>query len=176
MQHLSAEDVAGLWDESAYYDENYTEPAPTDDQIAEIEAELGVRLSAAYIELAQQHRNGGGLQRDACPSPQPTSWAEDHVGLTGIFAIGRTVSNSLLGRAGQSLWIEEWGYPALGVYFADCPSAGHDMIALDYRTCGPQGEPTVVHVDQESDYAVTELAPTFGDFVRMLVGEEEYED
>jgi hypothetical protein len=48
------------------------------------------------------------------------------------------------------------------------------MIALDYRACGPDGEPTVVHVDQEVDYIVTLLAPTFEDFIAGLVGEETF--
>ena len=49
----------------------------------------------------------------------------------------------------SQFWIDEWGHPPIGIYFADCPSAGHDMIALDYRDCGKSGEPCVVHVDQE---------------------------
>jgi hypothetical protein len=63
------------------------------------------------------------------------------------------------------------GLPALGVYFADTPSAGHDMIALDYRACGPYGEPSVIQVDQEAGYVVTQLAPTFEDFIAGLVND-----
>lgn len=64
---------------------------------------------------------------------------------------------------------EEWGYPTFGICICNCPSAGHDMIMLDYRECGPHGEPSVVHVDQEDDYRVTPLAPDFETFVRGLV-------
>ena len=49
------------------------------------------------------------------------------------------------------------------------------MIFLDYRECGPQGEPKVVHIDQEYDYEITPLADTFEDFIRGLVNEEVYE-
>ena len=90
------------------------------------------RLPAAYINLARRH-NGRLLKRNAHPSPTPTTWASDHIPVTGIFAIGRTARSSLCGSFGQRLWLQEWGYPALGVYFADTLSAGHDMIALEYR-------------------------------------------
>lgn len=42
------------------------------------------------------------------------------------------------------------------------------MLCLDYRACGPQGEPTVVHVDQELGYAITVVAPNFESFIRGL--------
>ena len=60
------------------------------------------------------------------------------------------------------------GYPLIGVYFADCPSAGHDMFCLDYSACGPTGEPRVVHVDQEFDHRVVHVADRFEGFVRGL--------
>jgi hypothetical protein len=50
------------------------------------------------------------------------------------------------------------------------------MIALDYRACGPQGRPRVVHVDQEADYAVTHLAATFEDFIAGLIEEAAFSD
>ena len=46
------------------------------------------------------------------------------------------------------------------------------MIAMDYRDVGPDGEPRIVHVDQEWDYAVTVLASGFAEFVRGLRAEE----
>ena len=42
------------------------------------------------------------------------------------------------------------------------------MLCLDYRTCGKAGEPSVVHVDQEWDYKITLVAPTFEAFMRGL--------
>lgn len=99
---------------------------------------------------------------------ESTSWADDHVAITGVFSIGSEKCNSLCGAQGSRFWIDHWGYPAIGIYFADCPSAGHDMFCLDYRGCGHTGEPEVVHVDQERDYRITRVAPDFESFVRGL--------
>lgn len=48
------------------------------------------------------------------------------------------------------------------------------MIAFDYRDCGPDGEPRVVHVDQEVGYRITVLAPDFVSFVHALRPESDY--
>ncbi|WP_232664649.1 SMI1/KNR4 family protein [Pseudonocardia sp. TRM90224] len=148
------------------------EPPPDDALVRSIEAELGRALPAAYVELARQH-NGGEFARTAHPAPSRTSWSGNHVGVSALAAIGRTASFSLCGEVGSAFWPFEWGYPDIGVYFVDCPSAGHDMIALDYRD---GGEPCVVHVDQEWDYQITVLAPDFATFIGGLVDESEFDD
>lgn len=109
------------------------------------------------------------------PTDVPTSWAKDHVAITGIFGIGREKSYSLCGGLGSQFMIDDWGYPAIGVAICDCPSAGHDMIFLDYRECGSQGEPKIVHIDQECDYKITPLADNFEAFIRGLVNEDDFE-
>ena len=163
-----------FWQPSVYAEREYVEPAPTPEEVAAVERELGYTLPSAYVELTQTQN--GGVPRHSCHrTTEPTSWAEDHVAITGIFSIGRTRPCSLCGEAGSRFWIEEWGYPDIGVYFADCPSAGHDMLCLDYRACGPQGEPSVVHIDQESDYRVTWVAPDFESFIRGLEPDEAFD-
>ena len=147
---------------------------PSDALIASVERELGYRLPAAYVALMRSH-NGGMPRNTCCPAPRRTTWASDHVAVSGIMGIGREKPFSLAGSAGSRFWIDEWGYPTIGVYFADCPSAGHDMIAFDYRDCGPDGEPQVVHVDQEADYRITVLAPDFASFVQALRPEQGYD-
>ncbi|WP_327007804.1 SMI1/KNR4 family protein [Dactylosporangium sp. NBC_01737] len=164
-----------FWDDSDYALESYVGDVPSDALIASVEAELGYRLPASYVALMRTH-NGGIPRNSCCPAPAATTWAEDHVAVHGIMGIGRELDHSLAGPTGSRFWMDEWQYPAIGVYFADCPSAGHDMIAFDYRTCGPDGEPQVVHVDQERDYRITVLAPDFATFIQALRPDEDYED
>ena len=121
----------------------------TDEALRSVEAELGRQLPAAYVDLARRH-NGGWLAHHVHPAPRRTTWADDHVSVVSLAAIGRGREFSLCG---------------IGVYFGDCPAAGHDMIALD---CRSPGEPPVVHVDEEWDYRITVLAPDFETFVRGL--------
>ena len=84
-----------IWEASDGQDRSgYHEPPPSEALITSIETELGLRLPRSYINLARSH-NGGALRLAAHPSPAPTSWADDHVAVTGIFAIGRTAPSSL---------------------------------------------------------------------------------
>ncbi|MBY0009148.1 Imm51 family immunity protein [Paenibacillus typhae] len=167
-------DLASFWDDSDYALDAYVLAPPDDELIASVEEELGYKLPASYITLMKQHN--GGVPHNTCfPTLVPTSWADDHVAITGIMGIGRDKSYSLCGDLGSPFMIEEWGYPDIGVVICDCPSAGHDVIMLDYRHCGKDGEPEVIHVDQEADYEITYLAPDFETFIRGLVHEELYD-
>ena len=167
-------DLTNFWDDNWYALKEYVSDPPSDELIASVEEELGYKLPAVYIWLMKQHN--GGIPVNTCyPCNEPTCWAEDHVAITGIFGIGREKIYSLCGELGSQFMIDEWEYPAIGVAICDCPSAGHDMIFLDYRACGPQGEPAVVHVDQENDYKITHLADSFEEFIRGLEHESLYD-
>ncbi|MBB2923481.1 hypothetical protein FHR80_002406 [Cellulomonas cellasea] len=79
---------------------------------------------------------------------------------------------------GSAYLVAEWDYPDVGVVLLDTPSGGHDTVMLDYRRCGPTGEPAVVHVDE--DRVPREVAPSFAAFVAALelvtAGEDEDQD
>lgn len=167
-------DLMNFWDDCDYALKEYVDEPPTDELIASIEEELGYKLPASYIAMMKLHN--GGMPVNACfPTEEGTSWAEDHIAITGIMGIGREKKYSLCGELGGKFMIEEWGYPDIGVVICDCPSAGHDVVMLDYRTCGRDGEPEVIHVDQEGDYEITFLAKNFETFIRGLVNEDVYD-
>lgn len=146
----------------------FTPPSQAD--IDRAEQILGYRLPDTYKQLLLLH-NGGQIQRDLFPIPFPSSLEQEYVGVSSIMGIGG--DGDIVEETKQM--IEEWEYPPIGVVVCDCPSAGHDIIMLDYRTCGPLGEPRVVHVDQEWDYHITPLAKDFATFLQGLQTEE-YKD
>lgn len=167
-------DIGLTWEESRHAESKYNLASPTDDDIALVETELGVKLPASYVKLMRI--KNGGTPRDCCfPTNTPTSWADDHVEISGIFGIGREKPNSLCGKFGSNYWIEKIGYPNIGVCICDCPSAGHDLIMLDYRKSGGFGEPEVIHVDQELDFKITFLAADFQSFILGLVNESDFD-
>ncbi len=167
-------DFSAFWDDNDYAIKEYVSAQPTDELTASIEQELGYKLPASYIELMKLHN--GGMPVNTCfPTEKQTSWAEDHIAITAIMGIGRERPYSLCGELGSRFMIEEWGYPDIGIVICDCPSAGHDVVMLDYRKCGKSGEPEVIHVDQECDYEITFLAKDFESFIYGLVSEEVYD-
>ena len=169
-------DFTDFWTEDEVHDwDDYMESTPSDELIAELEEELGYKLPGSYIWLMKQH-NGGEPRNTAFPTKKPTSWADDHIAIQGIYGIGREKDCTICGNLGTKFMEEEWGYPDIGVAICDCPSAGHEMIFLDYRECGPQGEPKVSYVDQEMDYQIIVLADNFEDFIKGLISEDDYWD
>ena len=162
MSNLKDFNWTGFWKDTDYAFESYIGREVTDEDIKNAEAELGYTLPAAYIELLKNH-NGGVVNKNCFINDD-----DDCVYITGIYGIDRDKKYSLLGEMGNEFWISKVKYPPIGIVVADTISGGHDMIFLDYRECGPTGEPKVVRVDQEGDYSITLLADNFGDFIKNL--------
>jgi len=175
LKHFENYDFSDFWDDTSYSLEEYVEESPSDEMIEKVEKELGgYKLPTSYVELMKVH-NGGTPAKTCFPTNKPTTWAEDHCAITGIMGIGYVKRYSLCGEIGSNFMKDVWGYPDIGICIANCPSAGHDMIMLDYSECGKNGEPQVVHVDQEWDYEITILADNFETFVKGLSYEDEFE-
>ena len=162
MSNLKDFDWSGFWNDVDYAFESYIGKPVTDKDIKDAETELGYTLPAAYIELLKHH-NGGVLNKNCFINNDG-----ECVYVTGIYGIDRDKKKSIFGEFGNEFWMSKWEYPPIGVVVADTISGGHDMIFLDYRECGPTGEPKVVQVDQEGDYSITLLADSFGDFIKQL--------
>lgn len=170
-------DLSDFWEEeeSEDSDEDYVDLPVTPEEVAQVERELGYKLPAAYVELMES-QNGGIPLRTNHRTKEPTSWAKDHVSIVNLSAIGHHATYALCGESGSKFWMTEWDYPDIGIYFATCPSGGHDLLCLDYRACGPQGEPSVVHVDQGEDFKITAVAPSFESFIRGLEDDSAFDD
>ena len=158
-------DFTDFWNDDAENMDLIGEP-PSDELIVEIEKELDYKLPASYIWLMKQH-NGGLIKKTDFLVTISNSWKI--VWVTKFIKI-----NSICDE--NQFMKNDWGYPDIGVAICDTPSAGHEMIFLDYLECGRQGEPKVVHIDQELDYEITLLADNFEDFIRGLVDSEELEE
>lgn len=160
-----------FWDASQDY---FTGPLLTEEMIRSAETALGYKLPDSYVAILQV-RNGGTPVRCCFPTVEPTSWARDHIQISGIRGIGGMwgIDSNTLGSASM---IQEWGYPRVGIVVGECPSAGHDAVMLDYTVCGPRGEPRVIHVETEcAKPQVLVLAQSFEAFLQGLVHCDRYD-
>lgn len=155
------------WSDFFSDSDSYTGPALTEQMIRAAESQLGYTLPPIYLQLLLV-KNGGSPKRRCFATGKP-GWADDHVEVTNILGIGGAWGIDSPQRGSQFM-IREWNYPDVGIYIAHTPSAGHDGIMLDYRACGPAGEPRVLHVDVEGDERIEQiLAPDISTFLLGLV-------
>ena len=109
-------DLTNFWEKSEYALKTYVCEPLTTELIISIESELGYKLPASYLDLMKTQN--GGIPLNRCfPTKAPTSWAHDHIAITGIFGVGRKKSYSLGGGLGSQFMIDEWGVSRYwGVY------------------------------------------------------------
>jgi SMI1 / KNR4 family (SUKH-1) len=151
---------------------HYTGPPLTDAMVASAEQVLGYTLPASYLQLLRV-KNGGCPERQCHPTGG-THWSDNHVRVVTIFGLGgRWGIDSE--EFGTRHMIRQAGLPEIGIVVGWTPTAGHDAIMLDYSACGPQGEPSVIHVDPE-DGASALLAVNFEMFLSNLVDCRPYDE
>lgn len=151
----------------------YTGPPVTDAMVRAAEASLGVRLPTSYVALLRE-RNGGTPRARCVRTDAPTSWAEDHIEISGIRGVAGEWGIDSPDGLGSRYMIAEWDYPDIGVVVCDTPSAGHDTVMLDYSSCGPEGEPSVAYIDE--DRSVLTIARSFAEFLQLLQPCERFQE
>jgi hypothetical protein len=168
-------DFDGFWDDNDSTLKTHVGAPATDDMLDQAERELGYKLPQSYRWLMRQH-NGGTLTKTRFIVPDSAANGPDEVFVVNIQGVDPTKEWSLTGAIGSRFMMDEWDYPDIGVAICHGLSMGHDMVFLDYRGCGRNGEPEVVHIDEERDFEITYLSGDFESFVRGLVYDREGEE
>lgn len=128
----------------------------------------------------RQH-NGGAIHRHVFPTGEPTGWAIDHIAVEAILGTGKEIAakadhpdyGSAISVWSTSFVTQFRKYPSIGLMIAE-PVASETEIFLDYRECGPTGEPKVVYVDSDWHFHITPLADSFEKFICGLIPEEDF--
>jgi len=154
-----------IWYESE--DSKKYDCGPLDDEtIKKTEEQLGFKLPESYIYLMKKHN--GGLLRKNYLAIKNTDGFND---LDGIYGIGD--NNYSVNRQNEDKYDHEENLLSI------CDSnSGHVLIYLDYSECGPQGEPRVIAIDNETSTVDPSekpwiLAENFEDFISRLCDEDD---
>src|SRR5688572_19214445 len=97
--------VRNFWEKSDYADREYVDLRLTAEQVAHVERKLKYKLPPSYIDLLR-FQNGGIPKHTNHRTSERTSWAKDHIAISGIYSIGSTKRCSLLGEVGSQFWID----------------------------------------------------------------------
>ncbi|GIJ56535.1 SMI1/KNR4 family protein [Virgisporangium aurantiacum] len=139
-----------------------SQPPLTPEVVADTERTLGVTLPESLLRLLRI-RNGG-VVADAWDAV-PLDGGVDYVPFGEVCGAGPADVPDSITLSDTPYLIGEWGLPSPLVLLS---GDGHTWVALDYRACGPAGEPSVVYVDADFEREVP-LAPDFRAFVERLV-------
>ena len=141
------------------YGKQFTFGPLTDEMIHRVEEKIGYKLPTSYIAFLGI-QNGGFIESDKC-------YVEN------VFGISEDPENWKSMEHQFDKWIDEWGYPNVGIPFATTQSGGHEIYFMDYRKTDDKGEPRIICIEQEDDYDEVFIADNFETFIRKLAAHEE---
>lgn len=146
-------------------DKHYTLPGFSVGEVRRTEKVLGVRLPKAYVELMRE-QNGGKLRlRGVMSQERPHKWHTSRTvyefgSIAGVHAKAwNGLTQSARDESGER-YIPE----GLVAFDGD----GHWWLCLDYRKCGPKGEPCITHYDTETP-GEFRVAASFESLLRGLI-------
>ena len=140
-------------------DDYYTFPPFTEEILEKTEKAIGWKLPKSYVALLKII-NGGRINYDIFEE----SWLEAIYGVS-------LEEGGLVDMFDN--WINEWQYPNIGIPFGQTQSAGHDMYFMDFRSIDKNGEPRIVHIDNEFDNEITVVADNLEDLLTKIYFHEE---
>lgn len=165
--HLTDMDFSDFWHDIKESERRYEAQKPDLRLIRSVQDELGFVLPDTFVELMKMH-NGGMLNRCWYPINFPAETYADYIQVTHLLGIDREIAYSLCGRFGSKFLLEDkGGLETAGIAFANCISPTRAILILDYRTCGPDGEPCVTYINSQT-HEESVIAPNFEIFVRGL--------
>ncbi|MBS0196197.1 MAG: SMI1/KNR4 family protein [Planctomycetes bacterium] len=120
----------------------------TETEIAAAESALGVTLPPAYKAVLLV-RNGGSLLRSIFSlkvAPPKQSHARKKYQVSSLAGVGTGAGENIVEM--RELAGREWDVPAMLLPLC---GDGHWWCCLDYRVCGPHGEPSIAHYETAED-------------------------
>ena len=117
-------------------------PPATDAVLRGFERRTGLTLPPALCAALQQS-NGGRLRRSHLAGVQPTPRWKRGLNLHNLGGVGYEE-----GLDWSPTLVEEWGFPAPCLVLCH---GGPWAMLLDYRRCGPEGDPPVVFCDTDHE-------------------------
>ncbi len=125
------------------------------------EGVTAAELPQAYLDLLVE-QNGGYLLCSRIPTKEPTSDGIDYAAVHTILGLHDDPNNSLYA---QQAIARTAGLPDYFVLFS---INGSQLFAFDYSKLSPSGEPSIRHIDIETDNWQT-VAADFDQFLRSLI-------
>lgn len=151
--------VASFWRDSDF---GVLDPL-TDEAVRDAEDQLRVALPASLVRLLRVQNGGTVAERwNAWPVAVPTAGFDPYVPFELVMGVGRADGVTTL--FDTPYLVAEWGLPEPIVLL---DGDGHYWVGLDYRGCGPYGEPSVAVFDADRESSAL-LAADFETFLRGL--------
>jgi hypothetical protein len=141
-----------IWSVPAYLP--YLQPPLTETMIQDGERRLGVRLPNSYLAILKQ-QNGGYLRFSLPNTPCEMVW--------GIGPHFPSITDQFDWKDSQQASDYGWS-PRSANLLVPFDGDGHWHLCLDYRTSGPNSEPSVTYVDLEGNQEES----VAGDFAAFL--------